>query len=172
MRREVANTEQDANVQNIAGAETAYAYLKSLPRNLDRSALDSYKRGRESAIIDSEVAETFTTDFRGATVPFDIPMSWTLTKDALVNLLGITYHEGHAAVNGVRFYAGLNTDNQLTLIAVSTKAGSGCNDDLTLDDEYPYYDFADPCPNNCSGSGNLRILSGLPAPLKVAAVSV
>jgi len=149
----------------------AFAYLKSLPRNLDRPALASYKRGRESQIIDSEVAETFANSFRGATDPFQIPLSWTLTKSALVNLLGITDYDGYDEVNGVRFYAGINGDNQLTLIAVSTKAGSGCNDDLTIDDEYPYYDFADPCPNNCSGSGNLRVIGGIPTPLTVAVSS-
>lgn len=170
MRRESTHTGQEAELQNTAGAEHAFAYLKSLPRNLDRSALESYKRGRESAIIDYEVAETFTSDFRGTASPFFIPMSWTMTKAALVNLLGITDHTGFEEVNGIRFYAGLNADNQLTLIAVSTKAGSGCNDDLTLEDEYPYYDFADPCPDNCSGSGNLRILGREPAPMKVAVI--
>lgn len=170
MRKETNYAEHSAEQLNTPAAGDAFTYLKSLPRNLDRAALESYKKGRESQIIDYEVAESFANGFRGVAEPFLIPLSWTLTKAALINLLGITDYEGYPEVNGVRFYAGLNGDNQLTLIAVSTKAGSGCNDDLTVDDEYPYYDFADPCPNNCSGSGNLRIVSGLPAPLRVAVV--
>lgn len=174
MRQDSTNPGQtEANMQaNIETAGSAFDYLRSLPRNLDRPALDSYKRGRESQIIDYEVAETFTDSFRGTTGSFMIPVSWTLTKTALLNLLGITDHVGYEEVNGVRFYAGINSDNQLTLVAVSTKAGSGCNDDLTVNDAYPYYDFADPCPNNCSGSGNLRVRNGLAAPLKVAAVAI
>jgi hypothetical protein len=141
-------------VNNETGS--AFAYLKSLPRNLDRPVLDSYKRGKDSAIIDSVVAEDFTTSFRGVTDPFFIPVSWTMSKSSLVNLLGITSYEDYEEVNGVRFYAGINSDNQLTLIAVSTMAGTGCHDDLTEDEAYPYYDFADPCPVNCSNRGNLK----------------
>lgn len=146
---------------------SAFEYLKSLPRNLDRPALESYKRDRTSAIIDSQVAEDFTGSFRSIADPFFIPVSWTLTKAALLNLLGITSHQGYPEVNGVRFYAGINDDRQLTLVAVSTKAGPGCNDDLTVADAYPYYDYADPCPSNCSNTGNLRIQNSLAATLKV-----
>ncbi len=134
----------------------AFQYLKSLPKNFDRPALDSYKRGRTSSIIDSEVAEEFTDNFRGASDPFFIPVSWSMTKSSLINLLGITNYTGYSAVNGVRFYAGLNGDNQLTLIAVSTTAGIGCDDDLTIDDDYPYYDYANPCPSSCTSIGNLK----------------
>jgi len=166
------NTQAHQNAApNVAGNEqegNAFEYLKSLPRNLDRPALDSYKRGRTSTIIDSQIAEDFTDAFRGASGPFYIPVSWTLSKSALVNLLGITTYTGYAQITGVRFYAGLNDDNQLTLIAVSTKAGTGCSDDLTVADAYPYYDYADPCPSNCSNLGNLRVQFGTPAALKVA----
>src|SRR6478609_1824451 len=85
-----------------APAGDAFAYLKSLPPNFDRPALNSYKRGR-NAIIDYEIAETFTDSFRGATEPFDIPVSWSMTKSALLNLLGITGHVGYDEVIGVRF---------------------------------------------------------------------
>lgn len=146
---------------------SAFEYLKSLPRNLDRPVLESYKRGRTSEIIDCEVAEDFTDSFRNTTSPFFIPVSWTLTKSALLNLLGITSHVGYPEVNGIRFYAGLNGDNYLTLIAVSTKEGTGCNDDLTLADSYPYYDYADTCPSNCSSLGNLRVQNASPTPIKV-----
>jgi len=144
---------------NSTSVEDAFAYLKSLPANLDRAAIESYKRGRTSDIILSEIAESFTDTFRGAAETFTIPVSWTLTKEALINLLGITSYSGHEAVNGVRFYAGINPDNQLTLIAVSTTAGVGCNEDLTVDDSYPYYDYCDPCPTNCSNRGNLKTSS-------------
>jgi hypothetical protein len=155
---DISTPENNAvTVNNETGS--AFAYLKGLPRNLDRPALESYKRGKDSAIIDSIVAEDFTNTFRAVTDPFYIPVSWTMTKSSLVNLLGITSYDDFEEVNGVRFYAGINSDNQLTLIAVSTMAGSGCNDDLTEDDSYPYYDFADPCPVNCSNTGNLKALS-------------
>lgn len=140
---------------------TAMQYLRSLPRNLERPALESYKRSRDSRIVDAEVAEDFTTKFRSMDEPFYIPVSWTLTKTALVKLLGITGHIGYEEVNGIRFYAGINDDDQLTLVAVSTMAGTGCNEDLTEDDMYPYYDFADPCPENCSNRGNLKAVDAL-----------
>lgn len=162
MRQENNTTAPEAHLTDAATpAATAFEYLKSLPRNLDRPALDSYKKGKDSAIIDHEVAEDFTNLFRASAPEFTIPVSWTMTKTSLINLLGITDYEGYEEVNGVRFYAGLNGDNQLTLIAVSTKVGLDGNDDLTVADAYPYYDFCDPCPNNCSRSGNLKVNSGL-----------
>lgn len=157
---------QAGNTGSAAASGSAFAYLKSLPPNYNNPVLESYKKSRESDIVDYQIAEDFTDSFRTTTAPFYIPVSWNMTKAALVNLLGITSHEGHAAVNGIRFYAGLNGDNQLTLVAVSTKDGTGCNDDLTEADEYPYYDYADACPSNCSNSGNLRV-SGSATPLKV-----
>lgn len=143
----------------------AFQHLKSLPPNFHRPVLARYIRERESEIIDHEIAECFTSSFRGTEQPFHIPVSWTLTKSALINLLGITSYEGHQCVNGIRFYAGINPERQLTLVAVSTKAGAGCHDDLTIEDEYPYYDYADPCPINCSNTGNLKALDA--ASLKV-----
>ena len=169
MRKEGNYNDQSAE-NSTTGIETqsAFQYLKSLPSNIGRPAVDSYRRGRTTAIIDSEVAETFTDNFRGVSAPFFIPVSWSMTKSALINLLGITDYDGHEAVNGIRFYAGLNGDDQLTLIAVSTKAGTGCDDDLTEEDEYPYYDYADPCPDSCSSIGNLKMAT--PMQTKVAVV--
>ena len=174
MRQEsIINGQPDENIQVInANTEAqpngaAFEYLKSLPRNHDRAALESYKRGKTSEIIDSEVAADFTDSFRNTTDPFYIPVSWTLTKTALLNLLGITSHQGYPDVNGIRFYGGLNGDNYLTLIAVSTTNGVGCNEDLTLADNYPYYDYADMCPSNCSNTGNLRIMNGPAAAVQV-----
>jgi len=176
MRKESIYNEQSVedNQPNNAPVETAdassheaaFRYLKSLPLNHNRPVLDSYKKGKESDIIDDEIAQSFTDTFRGVTGPFYIPVSWTLTKSALINLLGITAHTGMEAVNGVRFYAGINCDDQLTLIAVSTTSGTECHDDLTVAESYPYYDYADPCPVNCSNTGNLKALSA--ASLKVA----
>ena len=168
MRNQENQTEMIATDADQTPLESAYAYLKSLPANLDRAAIESYKRGRTSDVIPSEVAESFTDTFRGATGTFTIPVSWTLTKEALINLLGITSYSGHEAVNGVRFYAGINPDNQLTLVAVSTTAGTGCNDDLTIAESYPYYDYCDPCPTNCSNRGNLKSASA--AALRVSIV--
>lgn len=156
MRIQDNQTEAILTDANSTSLETAFEYLKSLPANLDRAAIESYKRGRTSAPIPCEIAESFTTSFRRATSTFTIPVSWTMTKEALINLLGITSYSGHEAVNGVRFYAGVNPDNQMTLIAVSTTAGTGCNDDLTVADSYPYYDYCDPCPTNCTNVGNLK----------------
>lgn len=152
---------QESNTQ-----ESAFAYLKSLPPNYDNPVLESYKKGRESDIVDYQIAEDFTGGFRTTTAPFYIPVSWNMTKTALVKLLGITAHEGFDEVNGIRFYAGLNGDNQLTLVAVSTKAGSGCSDDLTHAESYPYYDYANACPRDCSNRGNLRV-EGIAKPIKV-----
>ncbi len=125
----------------------AFDFLKSLtpPGQKDRS----------DVITDSS-AQSFTSEFRSRTTPFTIPISWTMTKDALVNLLGITSYTHYSEVTGVRFYASVNGDDQLTLIAVSTTDGTGCHDDLTEEDDYPYYDYADPCPNNCSNIGSLK----------------
>lgn len=169
MRQEANNSQFEANANDAGTASypTAFEYLKSLPRNLDRAALESYKRGRTSDIIDCQVAEDFTDSLRGTNGSFYIPVSWSLTKTALLNLLGITSHQGYPEVNGVRFYGGLNGDNYLTLIAVSTTAGTNGNDDLTLDDDYPYYDYADMCPSHCSTSGNLRVMNGPAVPLQV-----
>lgn len=157
---------QAGNADSAAASSSAFAFLKSLPPNYNNPVLESYKRSRESDVVDYQIAEDFTDSFRTTTAPFYIPVSWNMTKTALVKLLGITSHEGHEEVNGIRFYAGLNGDNQLTLVAVSTKDGTGCNDDLTEADEYPYYDYADACPSNCSNRGNLRV-SGSATPLKV-----
>lgn len=176
MRQETTlNSQSEENVQaatvNADGQPyaTAFEYLKSLPRNLDRPVLESYMRDR-SSVIDSQVAEDFTDSFRGSTGTFHIPVSWTLTKSALLNLLGITSHQGYPEVNGIRFYCGLNGDNYLTLIAVSTTNGVGCNEDLTVADNYPYYDYADMCPSNCSNTGNLRVMGGLAVPVEVSVV--
>ncbi len=176
MRTESMNNAQaEENVQvNTTTVEgqsyaTAFEYLKSLPRNLDKPALESYKRDRTSAIIDCQVAEDFTTSFRSANDSFHIPVSWCLTKDALLKLLGITSYEGYPEVDGVRFYGGLNGDNYLTLIAVSTTPGEGGrSNDLTIADNYPYYDYSDLCPSHCSNTGNLSIAIGPITALKVA----
>lgn len=90
----------------------------------------------------------------------DIPISWSFDKPALIKLLGITSYEHHSAINGIRFYAGVNDDGVMALIAVSTTTGTrtnctDCRNDLTEADNYPYYDYADPCPTNCSSTGNL-----------------
>jgi len=179
MREENRNNEtladQLQSAENLGNAQpgSAFAFLKSLPPNYNSSVLESYKRDRESQIVDYQIAEDFTDSFRATkanTKSFFIPVSWTMTKAALVNLLGITSYDGYDEVNGVRFYAGLNGDNQLTLIAVSTQAGTGCNDDLTHEDNYPYYDYAQPCPSDCSNRGNLKVPDGLGAMLEVAAV--
>ncbi len=159
MRKEENYNEQSAGEAQTGNAGSAFQYLKSLPKNFDRPALESYKRDRTSAPIDYEIAETFTDSFRSSSEPFYIPVSWSMTKSALINLLGITDYEGYGEVNGIRFYAGLNGDHQLTLIAVTTKAGAGCDDDLTEEESYPYYDYADPCPNSCSSIGNLKSLT-------------
>lgn len=125
----------------------AFDFLKSLAPG---------KQKDRSDVITDNTAQTFTSEFRSRTDPFTIPISWTMTKDALVNLLGITSYTHYPEVTGVRFYASINDEDQLTLIAVSTTDGIGCHDDLTEDDDYPYYDYADPCPNNCSNIGSLK----------------
>lgn len=164
MRQEAHQNEQETLTQSANGntadqqLREAFQYLKSLPDNNGHPVLESYRRGRNLIIAD-EVAETFTDSFRSASEPFYIPVSWSMSKASLVNLLGITSYTGHAIVNGVRFYAGLNDDNQLTLIAVSTQIGTGCDDDLTIAESYPYYDYASPCPNMCSAQGSLRSLT-------------
>lgn len=178
MRKENRHTETMETSGNNAGTaagelpETAFQFLKSLPPNYNNSVLESYKKARESQVVDYQIAEDFTDSFRATKTTegeFYIPVSWTMTKAALVNLLGITDYEGYEEVNGIRFYAGLNGDNQLTLIAVSTTPGTGCNEDLTYEDSYPYYDYAEPCPSDCSNRGNLRVPNGLAATLKVVA---
>ncbi len=134
------------NVKNINGA--AFSFLKGLfPRK---------HKGERSAIIDEITANVFTNEFRNSSNPFTIPISWTMSKESLVNLLGIVDYSHYPEITGVRLYAGINNENQLTLIAVSTKAGSNCDDDLTEQENYPYYDYADPCPVNCSSLGNLK----------------
>jgi hypothetical protein len=170
MRQEdLHNGQSESNTSN-AQPSGAFRYLKALPPNYDSPVLESYKRGRESAVIDHEIAEDFTSAFRTPTDPFYIPVSWTMTKASLINLLGITDYDGFEDINGIRFYAGINGDNQLTLVAVTTQAGEGCSDDLTYEDDYPYYDYAQPCPNDCSNTGNLKVSSS-PAMLNVAIVS-
>ena len=168
MRTESNYTEQQDAGQAATGS--AYEYLKSLPPNYDSPVLDSYKRGKDSQIIDYEIAEDFTTAFRAPAKSFSIPISWNITKDALIKLLGITSYDGYDAVNGIRLYAGINGDNQLTLVAVSTQAGTDCSDDLTQEDNYPYFDYAKPCPNDCSNRGNLKVSSGLASMLTVQIV--
>lgn len=150
---------QNASVHENEDVQSAFQYLSSLPANHNRAALEGYKREKGSNIIDHEVAETFTDSFRGAVQPFTIPVSWTMTKESLMALLGITDYTGYSQVNGVRFYAGINPERQLTLVAVSTMQGTGCNEDLTINESYPYYDYADPCPNNCSNRGNLKAVN-------------
>lgn len=145
---------------------TAFQYLKSLPKNLNRVALKNRTRKRGD-IIDDETAQDYTNEFRTRTTAFSIPIAWVLDKDSLVNLLGITSYDDYPEVIGIRFYAGINEANQLTLIAVSTKAGTGCHDDLTENEEYPYYDYADPCPNNCSNIGSLKVQGGTPNTITV-----
>lgn len=178
MRQEIINNAQPEEIAQVNNSNvdaqpegSAFDYLRSLPRNHDRAALESYKRGRTSDIIDCEVAEEFTDSFRTTTDPFLIPVSWTLTKTALLNLLGITSHQGYPEVNGIRFYGGLNGDNYLTLIAVSTTDGINGNDDLTLADDYPYYDYADMCPSHCSTSGSLRVMNGPATAVQVTVTS-
>jgi len=160
MRQEANQNVQSTAPQADADQQTqeAFQFLKSLPDNNNHSVLESYRRGKNMIIAD-EVAETFTDSFRSVSEPFYIPISWSMSKASLVNLLGITNYSGHAVVNGVRFYAGLNADNQLTLIAVSTKIGTGCYDDLTIAESYPYYDYANPCPEICAGTGRLSSLN-------------
>lgn len=120
---------------------------------------------RTSAVIAADLAQSFTDFFRMTNESFRIPISWSMTKEALVNLLGITSQQGYEAITGIRFYAGINNEtNQLTLIAVSTQADVNDpqrNNDLTIEDEYPYYDFADPCPSHCSNVGNLRVMNNM-----------
>ncbi|KAA5535107.1 hypothetical protein F0919_10980 [Taibaiella lutea] len=132
----------------------AFEYLKSRAPNEFKLKL--------SSTICQNVAQDFTDLFRATGDPFTIPVSWSLTKDALLNLLGITSFEGYESITGIRLYAGLNENAQLTLIAVSTEAdthNTAINNDLTIDDDYPYYDYADPCPSHCSTVGNLRLMS-------------
>lgn len=168
MRQEnlLANQPEGANTN--AQPSSAFAYLKSLPPNYDSPVLESYKKARDSRIIDHEIAEDFTNSFRSPSGAFFIPVSWSMTKTSLIKLLGITDYEGYEDVNGIRFYAGLNDDKQLTLVAVTTEAGVGCSEDLTYEDDYPYYDYAEPCPVDCSNRGNLKVLSGPASMLEVA----
>ncbi len=163
MRKEANNNEQTMENEQVpipgrigSNPDSAFDYLKRLPANHDRAVLKCVPRDKENRIIDSDIAQNFTEKFRTTDAAFDIPVSWTMTKTALINLLGITSYVDYSDVNGVRFYAGVNCNNQLTLVAVSTEAGDGCNEDLTEADFYPYYDYADPCPTNCSNNGNLK----------------
>lgn len=140
---------------------TAMEFLRSLPRKIPPIGKNALRDREPSRIIESEAALEFVNIFREGTNPIDIPVSWSFDKAALLNLLGITDCEHYEEVNGIRFYAGVNSDGILTLVAVSTTHGtrencSDCRNDLTEDDEYPYYDYADPCPTNCSDLGNLR----------------
>jgi hypothetical protein len=139
--------EMNKNNQKSA-QEEAFLYLKSLP--------PYNHKGDKSQIIDMTTAKTFTDEFRSITDPFTIPISWNMDIGALINLLGITSYQGQSAISGIRFYTGINENNQLTLIAVTTTDNTDGTDDLTVDDNYPYYDYANPCPNNCSNTGNLK----------------
>src|SRR5690349_9228712 len=114
MRQEnLHNGQPETNTSN-AQPSSAFMYLKSLPPNYDNPVLESYKKSKASAVIDHEIAEDFTTSFRAPSEPFFIPVSWTMTKASLINLLGITDYDGFEEVNGIRFYAGINGDKQLT----------------------------------------------------------
>jgi hypothetical protein len=146
------------NLNNVISEITngAFNYLKSLPMN----KIDKSNERMPSLKISSQTAEQFTNEFRNTTDPFKIPISWCFDKEALVKLLGITEYSHFSEVEGIRFYAAIN-NNQMTLVAVSTTKCQtsdceDCQDDLTEDDNYPYYDYADPCPNNCSSVGNLK----------------
>ncbi|HKB45387.1 MAG TPA: hypothetical protein VKC90_13400 [Chitinophagaceae bacterium] len=144
----------------------AFQYLESLPR--PGMPVNTLLRDRDpSQRISMDIAHQFTDQFRSSAAgsPIDIPLCWSFDKDALIKLLGITSYEHYSEVNGVRFYAGVNESGVLTLIAVSTTEGtrggcSDCRNDLTEDDKYPYYDYADPCPTNCSETGNLKADAG------------
>jgi hypothetical protein len=172
MRQEdLLNGQSESGTSNAQPSD-AFMYLKSLPPNYDNPVLESYKKSKDSAIIDYEIAEDFTSVFRAPTEPFLIPVSWSMTKTALIALLGITDYEGYEEINGIRFYAGINGDNQLTLIAVTTQPGDGCSDDLTYEESYPYYDYARPCPDDCTNRGNLKVLSGPAAMLEVVVNTV
>ena len=131
--------------------QEAFEYLRSLP---------PYNHpGGKSDEITPENAESFTDTFRSTTSTFTIPISWNIDKAALINLLGITSYDGYSAISGIRLYAGINDNNQLTLIAVTTTDTVNGTDDLTISDEYPYYDYANPCPNMCSSTGNLKAVN-------------
>ena len=138
------------NQSTIVGdaKEEAFQYLKSLPRRVFKD---------RNQVITPEDAEGFTDTFRGTADPFTIPISWNMDKAALISLLGITSYSGYQAISGIRLYAGINDNNQLTLIAVTTTDANNGSDDLTIDDEYPYFDYAYPCPNLCSTTGNLKV---------------
>lgn len=129
--------------------EAAFEYLRTLP--------PYQHEGDRTQVIGSNTASGYTGTFRTTTDNFTIPISWNIEKGALINLLGITSYNGYNAINGIRLYAGINDDNQLTLIAVTTTDCNSGTDDLTVDDNYPYYDYANPCPNNCSSTGNLKV---------------
>ena len=144
------------NNQNTK-VEEAFQYLKSLP--------PYNHKGDKSQVIDGSTAQTYTDTFRSITDTFTIPISWNMDTAALINLLGITSYEGYSASSGIRFYAGINDNNQLTLIAVTTTDNTDGTDDLTVDDNYPYYDYANPCPNMCSNTGNLKATNVSSIPL-------
>lgn len=144
---------------------SAFNFLKDLPSRFPQERISMQEDERSSEIIEMDVAQSYTDFFRITKDAFSIPVSWSMTKEALVNLLGITSHVGYQAITGVRFYAGINAERQLTLIAVSTEADANepeRNNDLTINDQYPYYDFADPCPSHCSNVGNLRLMNNFP----------
>lgn len=139
----------------------AFNFLQSLPRQSPPPDPNLLRDRDPSSEIESDVAGGYVGEFRNGIDDISIPLCWSFDKEALIKLLGITSYSHYTEVNGVRFYAGVNGSGQLTLIAVSTTAGTreNCNDcrnDLTEDDEYPYFDYADPCPSNCSETGNLK----------------
>jgi len=140
-----------------AQQKEAFDYLKSLP--------PYNRKGDRSSIIDESTSLNYVNSFRSTDGSFTIPISWSMDIAALVNLLGITSYQGQQAISGIRFYASINSNNQLTLIAVSTTTNTDGTDDLTAEDQYPYYDYADPCPNVCSNTGNLAASNPSSIPL-------
>jgi|GEM_PF-1976312 len=161
MKTEQQSTETLQQGEVKAIEKGAYEYLRSLPPSPRAQDLEEYREKAPCQEIECSTAGEYTHRFRVTSEDIDIPVSWSFDKAALVKLLGITSYEHYSEVNGVRFYAGVNADGLLTLVAVSTTTGTrvnctDCRDDLTEADEYPYYDYADPCPTNCSNTGNLK----------------
>ncbi|MCW3126047.1 MAG: hypothetical protein JWO03_1705 [Bacteroidetes bacterium] len=171
---QASSTSEPGGEMQSRAYDSAFEYLKSLPPYQHRFCKEGYTEKKPSEVITPALAIEYTTRFRSmGDNEVTVPISWSFDKAALLNLLGITSYEDYSEVNGVRFYTGINEDGQLTIIAVSTTAGSDpecedCSDDLTVDDEYPYYDYADPCPNNCSNTGNLKSTSSAFVTLQIA----
>jgi hypothetical protein len=156
---QITETLQQGEIKAIE--KGAFEYLLSLPPSPRAQDLEEYREKAPCEEIACGTAAEFTERFRSVADDMDIPVSWSFDKDALVKLLGITSYEHYSEVNGIRFYAGVNGDGVMALVAVSTTTGTrlncvDCRDDLTKADDYPYYDYADPCPTNCSNTGNLK----------------